>query len=244
LMEKAYSFVSDSSTDQKGRLFLWKLKQIRNDVERHRNLKNYNYNFVLTKMSKTRDTLADLICEKCESEYSSSHKNIFQEIFINIDPQSLKSKREKPRFLILGYCSPRLLLDIEMCGFKIQGVDISKVLSSKMKVSSKTLGLKTKWIVKDFVKNSFEDNCFDVVFLNNYWSFVPEDSEITFLKALKKVLKNNGKLVINSKVSKEAKQEWRTLKHKGQEVDCFVKESTLENMQESFRVLFDDVVFL
>lgn len=244
LMEKAYSFVSDSSTDQRGRLFLWKLKQIRTDLQKKRDSQNFEYDFVIAKMSKTRDKLLEAICDKSLMEYSEDHKQMFHEIFDEILSSNLISKREKPRVLILGYTTPRLVGEIELMGYKIQGLELSRKLSSKLKEDLKSFNLKSKWIAKDFLKNSFDDNYFDVIFLNNYWSLVPKDSEITFLKSLKKVLKINGKLVINSKISNQEKQEWKALKYKGEDIECFVKESNLENMQETLRILFDDVRFL
>lgn len=244
LMERAYSFVSDSTTDQKGRLFLWKLKLIRTELQKKRDATNFDYDFVATKMSKTRDKLQELISDRASMDYSEKHKDAFYQIYDDILNSNTISKREKPRVLILGYTTPRLVGEIELKGYKVQGIDLSKKLSAKLKDDLKSFNLKSKWIAKDFLKNSFEDNYFDVIFLNNYWSLVPRDSEITFLKALKKVLKNNGKLVINSKVSNSEKQEWRSLKYKGEDLECFVKESNLENIQEALRILFDDVLFL
>src|SRR5690606_16922670 len=161
------------------------------------------YDFVTQKMTKVRDLLSEIIRERSEQEYSVEYKNMFHKFYEQFISDPAFNKREKPRVLILGYCSTRLLIDIEQLGFKVVGIEISRNLVRELKASCKEIGLKSKWISKDFFKNSFEENYFDAIFLNNYWSIVPQDSEISFQKFLKKSLKSSGKLVINSKISKE-----------------------------------------
>ncbi len=244
VMEKAYSFVSDSSSNDRGRLFLWKLKQIRKDEKRKRDMKNFDYDFVISRMSKVRDILSELIREKVESEYSIEDKKMFHDVFKEVLSEKKDSKRGTIKILILGYCSTRQLVDIKTAGFNIYGMEVSKKLTKFLKNTSKELDLKLKWVSKDFLKNSFETHFFDAILISSYWSVVPKDSEIRFLKEVRKVLKKNGKLIINSKASKSEKEEWKIVRYKGEDIECFYKKESFSELKETLGVLFNSVIYL
>lgn len=215
LMEHAYSFAIDSNSDEKGRLFLWKLKQLRADVQKAKNKKNFTYEFVLKQMGKFRENLADQTIQKSTNWQS---KEFFEEISAHL-ASNKKIGKQKHQILSIGPI-PEELFNLE--NTKLETIEISNKVAKLLKEKKR----KEKVICKDFFKNTYIEGCFDVILINSYWQFLPLESELKFLIEVKKVLKENGMVVINIKESLEDAQEWKALIVKDQEKEYFIKNET------------------
>lgn len=210
LMERAYSFAIDSNSDQKGRLFLWKLKQLRNNLQKEKNKKNFSYEFVAKQMSKFRDDLAEQTIRK---------SNIWQSKELYEYLNNFSGANSKLNILSIGPVPDDL--------FKLDNAKFYCIeLSSKIVKLLKARKLKEKIIFKDFLKNTYPANHFDLILLNSYWQFIPLESELKYLSELKRVLKISGKIIINLKENLEDSQEWKALIVKDQEKEYFIKNET------------------
>jgi len=228
LMEQAYSFSVDSTSSEKGRLFLWKLKQLRADMQKSRNKKNFTYEFVTKQMAKFRDDLADQTIHKSTTWQS---KEFFEEI-VKFKESKSKSAKEKFQILSIGPNSDEIF-SIE--DVKFQTVELAKKVAKLLKLKKR----KEKIITKDFLKNSYEDGCFDIVIINSYWQFLPLESELKFLTAIKKVLNENGMVIINIRESLEDAQEWKALIANNLEKEYFIKNET----NHTFRTVIEKCEF-
>jgi len=215
LMERAYSFAVDSNSDQKGRLFLWKLKQLRSDVQKERNKKNFTYDFVMQQTAKFRDGIADQILSKSNSWQSEE----FYEEIINIASFRAKSQSASYKVLSIGPNPDEFFL---LNRVKLSAIEISRKIAKILKERKR----KEKIICKDFFKNSYTEKCFDLILINSYWQFIPLDSELKLLSQAQKIMQNNGRIIINLKESLEDSQEWKGMIISNQEREYFIKNET------------------
>jgi len=225
LMERAYSFAIDSTSDQKGRLFLWKLKQLRTDMQKQRNKTNFTYEFISKQMSKFRNELAEQTIQKSTSWQS-------KELFNEIENFILQLKSRKPQLLSIGINPEEIfLLQDLLPKLKIASIEISSKVAKLLKEKKR----KEKIIGKDFYKNSYSVESFDLIMINSYWQFIPLDSELKFLSEVKKVMHKSGRIIINHKESLEDSQEWKGLVVRDIEKEYFIKYET----NHTFRTVID-----
>jgi len=217
LMEQAYSYVADSNTQEKGRLFLWKLKKIREQVERDRNKKNFKYDYVVPRQKEFKKIFANEIVLKQDSEISD-------EIIDNLKKYLLQNKK----VLMLGNASRRVYKAIESSKPKANVVELSPEIN---RINNST---KAKVINKDFLKNIYKDNTFDIVLINNYWSQIPSESEITFLKEIKRLAKRNTIYITICKCSSKCSEQWKEFEYRKKIYLGFIKTFTKESLIEQF----------
>ncbi len=217
LMEQAYSFVSDSRTDERGRLFLWKLKKIREQIDRERNKKNFKYDYVISKQKEFKNIFAKEIVLKQDSEITDL-------IVENLKKYLLQNKK----ILVLGNTSRRVFKVVENSKPKASVIELS------LEVNKLNNSDKVKVINKDFLKNIYKDNYFDIVLVNNYWSQIPVEAEITFLKEIKRVAKQNSIILILCKCSSKCEESWKEFENRKKIYLGYTKVFTKESVDEQF----------
>lgn len=233
LMERAYSYVVDANVNEKGRLFLWKLKKLRGEIQRKRDMENFSYDFVAMKMAKVRDVLSDVIFSRGNVGLDTG-----KEEFIGRITQKKASTRKKTKVLIIGSSSPKLVTKLATAGFSVTGIDSSRKLTQKMKLYCTRHSAKgVKIIAKDFLKNSFIDHYFDYVIVNGFWSLIPTTAELKFTSEVKRILSEDGKLVLSYKDSGVDNQMWKVYMHNNEELLYFHKDQTKETMLTPFNKL-------
>src|SRR5690606_18291893 len=99
-------------------------------------------------------------------------------------------------------------------------VDISKEINS---INAST---KVKIITKDFLKNSYKDDYFDIVFFNNCWGHIPIEAEIKYIKETQKKSKSNAIYLVLSKNFSTDEQVWKEYEFQKQIYNCYVKKFT------------------
>lgn len=217
LMEQAYSFVADSNAQERGRLFLWKLKKIREQVERDRNKKNFKYDYVNTKQKEFKKIFAREIVLKQDSEISD-------EIIDNLKKYLLQNKK----VLVIGNSSRRVFKAIESVKPKATVVELSPEIN---KINN---SVKAKVINKDFLKNIYKDKTFDIVVINNYWSQIPTEAEIKYLKEIKRLSKPNTMFIVLCKCSAKCNEQWKEFEYRKKIYSGYIKTFTKESLIEQF----------
>lgn len=225
LMERAYSFAIDSTSEFKGRVFLWKLKQLRLENKKIADKKNFTYDFVIKKMSKFRDKLKNNILDKSIELLSKESLEYLVNGIIDLNIKKVNILGIGPVPNVKNIYDKLNELENENdkkhnINLKLNIIEISKELTLILK----TL-IKGKVIYKDLLKNSFKDNTYDLIIINSYWQFIPLDSELTYLNEIKRILNNNGLLFINFKESLEIKECWNVLIKGNNELEYFSKET-------------------
>ncbi len=227
LMERAYSFVIDSKSNEKGRLFLWKLKKLRVEIQKRKDFENFDYDFVVKKMRVFRNKVAKLIVDRSDAEFTDEVKSFFEKLFEN--------KTNKQKVLVIGGASKKFMKYLEDLKMSSMVIEISKDLNKLIQKDLKTNLVKI--ITKDFLKNSFKNNSYDYVIIHNYWQLVPKDSEISFMKEIQRLLKNEAKVVLNTKHVSKDSQEWKDYVLEKEELCYFTKSSTKDKIVDVFKKL-------
>ncbi len=234
VMERAFSFVADANTDQKGRLFLWKLKNLRLEIKKQRDLKNFDYDFVMKKIRDLRNKMAQTIIANNDLKYNDSVGIVVENFFKMHEHKSKKA-------LVIGNDSTLLPTIISSFGYKVFGIDVASKLTNILKDNLQNRKL-YKFIAKDLLKNSYPNECFDLIVLNKFWQFIPLEKETEILNELKRVLCPNGKIIIGTKTATNEDQSWKELMIEGSEEFSFQKQNTKENLEEKINSLSYDIL--
>lgn len=207
LMERAYSYALDANTDNKGKVFFWKVKELRKEYKDMINLKNFDYDYVASEMKTYKDELSKVVFAK---------KNVYGEKFFTHD--------KKKKVLIVNCANETLvakLLDLEN---KVTILESSKKVKKLIEKFEKV-----KVVGTDFLKNRFKDKSFDVIYFNEYWLNVPLEQEYKFLSIAKRLLKVNGSLQFLGRIF-EDNQEWKKYSYKEELLKYFIKTNDRSNL--------------
>lgn len=218
LMEQAYSFVADASTPEKGKLFLWKLKKIREQIERERNKNNFTYDYVIKKQKEFKKVYSNEIVLKQDSEITDEVIDILKRYL------SIKNKK----VFMLGNSSRRIYKVIETLKPKACVLDLSPEITKINK------SIKAKAICKDFLKNNYKESYFDIVLINNYWTQIPKESEITYLKELKRISKPNAVYIVLFKQYANNSETWKEYEYRKKIYSCYIKTFTSDSLIDQF----------
>lgn len=230
LMEQAYSFAVDSRFENRGPIFLWKLKQIRAEVKKLRAQNSYDYKYIIKSLSTFKDKYFKAIIEKNDREFKEK-KAMFHEMFACIDTALDVSDSVKQQVLFIGIDNQKLLKHFTKGHFRTSGIDVSR---NTVKYVKENLNIKAKVISKEFFKNNYKEKTFDLIWIDSFWNNISEDHETEFIKELIRIKKDGACLVVGIKTSKELIQKWEVVKGKTENIDVFVKYSNLTNVLEKF----------
>jgi cyclopropane fatty-acyl-phospholipid synthase-like methyltransferase len=202
ILEKIYEFVADINEENKGKLFMWKFKQVKQDIQLKKDLENFEYEFVISKMKGLRNSLSNSIFKK----YENLDSNFLAKIINQLDFGQLTSKSH---VLFIGNNCSLLPAPFLAKKCKVHGVDISRNLTAKLK------GIYVKnaknFITKDYLKTAYSDNQFELIIVNNYWQIIPLEKEEEFIKNVRRNLQFSGRILLITKNSDVTKQSWKQM---------------------------------
>ncbi len=201
LLDRTYESIAESNEDNKGRLFMWKFKKIRTDIQLKRDLNNFEYEHVIKKMKKLRDTHAKSIIKKNDNIETN-----FLTQFLTECPNIFGKDNKK--ILIIGSVSTLLPSMFDENVHRITGIDISIELTRNLK-SIFNKNNKKRFITKDFISNSFKLHEYNTVILQNYWDIIPLEAEEQFIKEIQRVLAPEGFFLLNYKTAENSSQFWK-----------------------------------
>jgi ubiquinone/menaquinone biosynthesis C-methylase UbiE len=224
LMESAYSYALDAQTDNKGRKFFWKLKQLRIELKDRINAKNYDYDFVFKNMKVFRDNMSEVLYKRNSDTATFSTANY----------PSVNLKK----ILIVNCSSDDLINNVkQLQNCKLVIIEYSRSLKKSIESGLSTINLKYKVTLKegDFLKNKFKDNYFDLIILNDHWSAIPVEVEKKYLNEIGRILADRGFLQLSTRVGEG--QEWKTYKHKDMNFKYFLKYSNEKTFEDILKVM-------
>lgn len=228
LMEEAYQFVADVQEERKGRLYMWKFKQVKDKYKLKKELKNYDYEFVVKKMRQVRDILSDKIVKKNNNYSDNEIVKYIETIF-----ESLFNSDKKARILIVGNECPILPSIFAKFTSQVYGIELSSKVSKNLK---EIYGnpIARKFITKEFFSHNYNPDFFDLIIVNKFWNYLPIEKEHEFVKEMNKLLKIGGKLIVSNKSSNKSEQKWRKFMLGNEEKYFFEKTSNNEESQKLF----------
>ncbi|MEO6729166.1 MAG: hypothetical protein ABIM99_04560 [Candidatus Dojkabacteria bacterium] len=202
LVERAYSFAIDSTTENKGRAFLWKLKDLRLELQKYRDSLNFDYEFVMKKMKtfRTRTLGAQM------KNYLDSKQPIIQHLVKNTQG----SKTGK--VLVISTPSIELITDLMSKYKKVHYHDLSKDINNKLEAPFLENHKKVSFKTTELLKTNFKEHYFETIIIDAFWNYVPLESESKVLNHLSNILLEKGKIFISFRISPVIKQEWKDLK--------------------------------
>ncbi|GAB4283542.1 MAG: hypothetical protein Kow0081_0160 [Candidatus Dojkabacteria bacterium] len=221
LLDRTYESIADiAGADNKGALFMWKFKQVRKDVQLLRTQHDFSWENVYKQMRKFRNTFASEIVKK-NSDISTSN------IFKYISYLNGKWFFNKKKILILGFSSALVYSIFAVDNNTVYGLDFSDKIRDQVR-SGLRKSDKSKFIAKDFFKNSYKDNFFDAIIIENFWDFIPISLEKDFIQALVRISKPKTKIVLGICCGQN-NQKWNIFKKNEEKLLYMTKSSDVED---------------
>lgn len=223
LVERAYSFAIDSKTENKGRAFMWKLKDLRLELQKYKDSLNFDYDFVMKKMKtfRTRTFGAQM------KTYLDSKLEVVKYLIQN----SKGSKTGK--VLVISTPSLELITDLVEKYKKVHYHDLSKEINNKLEMPFLENHKKISFKTTDLLKTKFKENYFETIILDAFWNYVPLDSESKVLNHLVSILNEKGKIYLSFRITPIVKQEWKSLKTGETDLPYFSKLSSFEELEKA-----------
>lgn len=227
LLEEVYQFIADIDEYNKGKLFMWKFKQIREEYRLQKELKNFSYDLIIKKSKDLNNKLASQIIRK----ESNLDNNILAKFIARISFENLTNKS---KILFISPHSTLVPTSILGFGCKVFGIGFSNQIIKKIKEDLKHIK-GTKFISKEFFKNTYKENEFDLVVVDKFWKFLPLEKEKVFIQELKRILKKDSEVIVQFKFSDESDQKWNKIIVGNETEYYFDKENNPEVVKELFK---------
>ncbi len=218
ILERVYSFVADITEENKGPLYLWKLKQVRQELDRKKTMINFDYKNVLTKMRRLRNANAEQLLKK-NDDIQSNHL---------LQLAGLMSvQTTNARALILGSGCSILPMVLASKKYKVTIIDYANKLNQLSKVKCNKLA---SFTTKDFLLNTFKPVHFNLMLVNKYWPLIPLEKEANYLDAFFKILKPDSRLILEFKTAEKSSQSWICFMQNGKEQMYFEKKNNKDEL--------------
>lgn len=233
LLEQAMGFATDFRDEpNKGRLFMWKLKQLRAEYDRKHAKQNFDHDFVMQRMAQTFDVLANSISAKDLAGDREILKKQIDEFAEKIN--SLASSKAKPKILSTlcrGGVIPQALA---LQDWKVSGLDISLKLTKHAKRNAPDASCIRK---KSLLENAYKDEQFSGAWVQNLWELVPLESESKYALEFFRILSPGGFVRIEVPLvddQPEIAQEWIEFEYQGEKYLRFQKHVQADKLIEQF----------
>lgn len=215
ILEKALAFTGDYKDINRGKLFMWKLKQIREELKQNQDNLNFDAQFIFTRTGANQDQFASELYRKQVKQLEVA------DILTSLAEHFKETKRLKA--LVAGQnaiVAPILLSN----NFSVDSWELSRKLVTVLKPKVK----KVKRIIPSTEK--FKANQFNLIWFSEYWKLVPLEFELELLKHILESLRSNGILIISTNESDKLQQSWEQFVHKEKPVFYFHKNENSERI--------------
>lgn len=222
LLEQAAVFALEYFKEtNKGKLFMWKLAELRKSIQTKAKLTNFEHDFVVVEMGKTLDALYSTIEQKYLREYEP--KLVALQTWF--PPKSLP-KRVTWWGVGLGW-EAKLLAE---SGSRVRGIDIARKLVAKAKqldLPGLQVVCQPKWLA---TKLSAPKQ--DLVWASR-WHATPLETDVTYLKKFSQMLSPGGHLVLELNLADSASQQWVSVgDERSKTLQVFEKLNSLSQITE------------
>lgn len=232
VIEQAYTYTIDSSSENKKKIFLWKVKQLRKEIQTTKDIKNFDWLFVLKKMKKFRDFFFKSTIAKF------SDPNQFVSFILYYFSSNMNQK-----ILISGLPSTTLVQFCSKISSKLYLYDISPLVRKEFlnnlalySISPKEL----KW--KDPLSLAKNIPKFDTIIVDSIFSIIPIGYEEEFFNTLKIMSHDKTEIYLNISTKNTTTQEWKRLADGDIEHYYFAKRISIEDLKKHLNYLNANIV--
>lgn len=227
MLEQAAAFAMDYAKERnKGKIFMWKLSQLRGEAQMKKNKLNMEMPFVMKQMSKLYDELCDVMNAKQKQDLDAYQQSWMDFSRGLLEMQSSLPKNRKVN-VIDGACGPGLLtkkfLDLN---FKVTANDISPKLVAMAKRNLPQAAV-TRKLSFDKITGSPQG-----IWLVNFWHLVPLDQEESLLQKLSQSVSAKGYLFFDFLAGGQSSQQWQEFDWREKTYLRFEKISFLSDLQQ------------
>jgi len=207
MLEQAAAFALGYFKEtNKGKIFMWKLQQLKAEQKRKEDMKNVEHNFVMQRMKETYAELIDIFAAKQKSMFNQVRENLLSEFAQTIFTR-IKPARKNQKFKILDLACG-IGLDaryLQQLGIKVFGLDISPVLTKRAKAICPRCSIVCK---PSFLDTNYPDQEFAGIWAK-IWPLIPLEAELSYLQEFKRLLAPQGVLNLEVILAANSQQVWQ-----------------------------------
>lgn len=209
----------------KGKVFMWKLAQLRAETQQKKDSGNFDSEFVLKKMGKLYDELPREFFAKHEADFKKK-KDLLPKIFGD----------QKQKIYFTGLNSGYEAFELMRNGSNVAGYDISRSFTDAAKKLTGSKKLVRKYDNAQLTKPESFDTIYSIL-----WPLITLDAENKYIDTFAKALKPGGKLILEVLVGEENKQEWVKFTYKEKDYYKFEKKSDIPQLTSKLTSLGFDL---
>jgi 2-polyprenyl-3-methyl-5-hydroxy-6-metoxy-1,4-benzoquinol methylase len=231
VIDQALGFALDYRDEQnKGKLFMWKLQQIRKERKKKRAMQNFTTEFVMQEMSQTFDRMASEVTSKQKSRLDLARETTLHRFAAQA--HLINKNRKKPTLVLdLGCGSGVDARCLTTQGLKVEGVDVSRALVRAAKLFCPE-GKFTRQ--KDMLTSSHKPGRYAGIWADKFWQLIPFADEEKYLVRLHELLLPGGHLYLCTRVNDVPEQKWQPLEWRGEELLSFFKVNAVNDLVDKF----------
>ncbi len=185
LLEMAAAFALGYFDEpNKGKLFMWKVSQLRRMAKQKQDMKNTEHSFVMQRMAEIIDELSGIYSAAQKRDHTpavNEFLNMFATEVMKVNNQETPNKL---RVLVIGCGIGLESAYLHTLGFNTHGVDISRKLvrQAKQKANSKMIRK------PHLLENKYKDGYFHGVFIpSRMWEIIPVEAEPEYYKEIERI---------------------------------------------------------
>lgn len=215
LLEKALAFTGDYKDANKGRLFMWKLKQLRLEIKQQQDLHNFAFEFIYMQSATTQEVLAQELMRKQlkQADLADTLMAVVSEL----------SEVKKIKALVAGQ---NVVIAPLLAAAKVsyEGWELSRKLVKALKLS--------KLKVKRIIPSPQKLKKYHLIWYCDYWKLVPLEAEQLWLNHLLTALHPGGILVLATNSNSQIQQSWEPFVHKDKTYYYYAKNENSERLSK------------
>ncbi len=229
-LEQAAAFCMDYTKEKnKGKIFMWKLAQLRMESELRLAKRNMDHKFVMHRMAKLFDSMANSLSNKQKTQMEIKQRLVVE--IYHLLAEEVRQHKKLPKALLMfggAAIETKLWKGINV---KVLGMGISSALSRVAKTSNSAV----KFVHKsNLLEHKFTKQEFQIIWLARLWELIPLETEIKYLKELKKLLKPEGFVFVEVSLGETEQQVWKEFTIKDKTAIYFEKQNTAASLETRF----------
>lgn len=239
LLEQAASFALGYYKEQnKGKIFMWKVQQLRRLYSQKQDMQKLDHDFVINRMSITMSELQDVYISKQKQEWDTTCIQVFNSFAQQVAVPPLNpAYPSTPKVLIIGAGYGLEAEHLASMGIKVFGIDVCKPILKRAReriaARSSLLAKLVKLIGKEsFLDHSYKPGYFDgIVIPTRMWQIIPLTDEQRYLQECAKLLKPCGSLLLGVNFAPQSEQGWQQFDWQEEKYIRFTKTNLRQDLE-------------
>lgn len=232
LLDQAAAFALGYMDEvNKGKLFMWRLAQLRQERQLKLDLQNFDPAFVVKKMQETVKAIPQIFSarqQKDVDEVMLEDLQLFKEL---VKELPLKPRQKAAQVLVAGVGAGWEAALLQGAGFQVTGIEHCRELLAIAKKKLKQAKLTAR---RDLLPGKLKPAGFSGIWLR-CWGQLPLESEESCLQEYLKLLTPGGYIYLPLGINSKATQTWEEFSWKEKNYIRFVKHNTLTSVRKMLK---------